>query len=133
MGLKEGGSCDDPERVCGVERDYRLKPVEFIKDRILPILLQLRDDFIDDLPAGRILHGDPDYYRYRCRNNWFAAFKCNLSMVVLQIREPLYTEVDEYYGFLQKGMDWQAMRTKKELELAKDILGKVIDYIGREM
>ncbi|MDP3994437.1 MAG: hypothetical protein Q8P91_01220 [bacterium] len=41
------------------------------KEQRLADLKHLRHDFLDDLPPEKVTFADPNYYRYKCRGNYF--------------------------------------------------------------
>lgn len=45
-------------------------------------LYNKRFDAIDDLPSQKIMHGDPNYYKYKCRTNWMFGLSFKLDAAV---------------------------------------------------
>ena len=111
----------------------RVAPVEDIKTIFLPELKKRLHDCIDDLPADWVQEDDPNFYRYKCRTNWFSPIKQFFVFSLSQIRDPLHSEVETYIYHLEHEVDWQAMRTREDIERANSILQKVITYIETEM
>ena len=117
----------------GSKIEARKFSVEDIKAKFLPHLKERLDGCIDDLPPALVEMGDPNYYHYKCRTNWFNSVKQFFIFCLSQIRDPLYSEVETYIHHLEQEVDWKAMRTRGDIDRANDILKKVITYIETEM
>lgn len=109
------------------ELKYPDVPAEMVKETFLPMMIEWRDEYIDDLPDAILNPEDPVYKKFKCRNNWFTYFKGMLYIVVPYIDDPdLLREVEDYIFYLENEVDWYARRTKEDIDKANDILEKVI-------
>jgi len=100
---------------------------------LLPILQRWRDDYIDDLPAERIKHDDPNYYRYKCRMNVYGNFVNIVELFLPYFDDELSSEARAFIHFVREEMDWQAMRTREDIDRANDLNKKVTAFIEKEM
>lgn len=99
---------------------------------MLPILKELRYDRVEDIPAQRVSKDDPNYYRYKCRNNWFHSSIQAIDGVLQHIDDPsLHPEITAGIQFFRQ-IDWQAMRTREDIDKMNGLLEKVIHYFDQK-
>jgi len=98
---------------------------------LLPILKERRYDCIEDIPAERVTRDDPNYYRYKCRNNWFHSSMEAMGGVLGSIADSALR--DEIAAGIRsfRQIDWQAMRTREDINKMNGLLGKVINYFDQ--
>ncbi len=107
---------------------YPLIPVETIRQVLLPVFRANRYLCIDDIPAERVRQDDPNYNRYKCRESWFNSSLNGIDACMGQITDPLFSELEEGIHFFRTQVDWQAMRTREEIDRMNRMLEKVIAY-----
>jgi len=100
---------------------------------LLPILQLWRDNYLDDLPAERIQHDDPNYFRYKCRMNVYGNFVNIVELLWPYFDEQLAADASEFIHYVRDEMDWQAMRTREDIDRANDLNRKVTAYIEKEI
>ena len=98
---------------------------------MLPIMKELRYDRIEDIPAEKISREDPNYFRYKCRNNWFHGSIQVIDGLLQHINDPsLRSETATGIQFFRQ-IDWQAMRTREDIDKMNGLLEKVINYFDQ--
>lgn len=107
---------------------YPVIPVETIKRNLLPVFRMNRFFCIDEIPAERVKMGDPNYNKYKCRTNWFNSSINGIDACMGQITDPLFSELEADLEFFRTKVDWQAMRTREEIDRVNGMLDKVIAY-----
>lgn len=111
---------------------YPLIPVETIRQVLLPMFRANRYLCIDVIPAERVSQNDPNYNKYKCRTNWFNSSLNGIDACMGQITDPLFSELEEGIQFFRTQVDWQAMRTREEIDRMNVMLEKVILYFDSE-
>jgi hypothetical protein len=110
------------------ESRYPVIPVETIKRNLLPVFRMNRFFCIDEIPAERVREDDPNYHKYKCRTNWFNSSINGIDVCMGQITDPLFSELEADLQFFRTQVDWQAMRTREEIDRVNAMLEKVIAY-----
>lgn len=73
---------------------------------------------IDDLPSQKIMHGDPNYYKYKCRINWIFGLSIKLDTAVRNgvLASPQEIEiVNNFQQFLRD------LRARQQAEIQQKI------------
>lgn len=90
---------------------------------------KMRFEDLDELPAERVTFGDPNYYRYKCRGNWWHALVGMLEVITdngwVEDAQAA-VRVHDFMAWVQKDIDPAKFRTREEINAANDILDIVI-------
>lgn len=121
-----------------MERDpsqskYPVIPVETIRKVLLPVFRANRYLCIDVIPPERVREDDPNYHKYKCRTNWFNSSLNGIDACMGQIVDPLFSELDGEIQYFCTRVDWQAMRTRGEIDRMNAMLEKVIAYFDGDV
>lgn len=94
---------------------------------ILDFLKHERNQCIDDLPKERVIPGDPNYYKYKCRTAWWQGIKSNLSVLLEDgILDDQTKERVSSFLLWMSTVDFKKFRTRDDINKANDILDIVI-------
>lgn len=106
--------------------------LEELKRDFLPMLQEWKDSYLDDYPDHTLKPGDPEYYKFKCPTDWFNAFEKTLRLCVPHMVDPLHSEIVDYIENEFTQIDWQAMRTREEIERANQILEKATAWLEQQ-
>ncbi len=109
-----------------------LLSLEELKRDFLPMLQEWKDNYMDDYPDHTLQPGDKNHHKFKCRTDWFNALEKTLRLCVPHMGDPLYMEVVNYIENEFTQIDWNAMRTKQEIDRANEILHEVTDWLERQ-
>ena len=102
------------------------------KSEYLQKFLNLRNNYIDDLPLQRVTPEDPNYYRYKCRGNFFASALALIENIVEEsiITDPRVIEdTQSAIEYIQR-MDFSKFVTRQDIEKINTILDYMINSLS---
>ena len=103
-------------------------------EKIIKALKNYKDNFIEDLPEQLITMDDPDYYRYKCRTNWWHHLLAELGRIDLYphlFKKETFDKNKEFMDFIE-GLDYEKFRTKNEIDKANIFLGELVSCLEEE-
>ena len=122
---------DSPE-----SQDGELSEIEHMKTVLLPLLKELRSNYLDESPLVGISTGNAGPAKLK-DHIWFFNVMSLLDGAVRQIKDPLYGEVTSFIEYLFNGYNNHNFRkwdpTAQNIAYANRILDKVIKYIEEEI
>lgn len=104
-----------------------------IKARYLQDFRAFRYEHLDDLPPQRIMLGDPNYYRYKCRGNFWNAVAARLENLrdfgIISDAEKA-AEIDSFIQFLREQAPRESkFATKEDIDKINQTLDRIIEIL----
>lgn len=90
-----------------------------------------RYECTDEMPTGIANAKDPNYYKYKCRTNWWSSVTGLLDEMCRDgfVRDAeMKAEIGKFLAFV-KTIDFKKFRTKEEIAVANEMLDKVIPHL----
>lgn len=103
-------------------------------EQTVDLFRKFRNDYIDDLPEEIVTFEDPNYYKYKCRGNWWHGVLLNLNYLESILPAPdaeLQSAINEFKGYIE-GLDYKngKRRTREEIDGANERLDRLIELLS---
>lgn len=115
-----------PEKITG-----NLEKSPDIKREYLEDFINYRNNYIDDLPAERLMPGDENYYLYKCRGNFISGVAGRIHRLIQKgiITKPeAVKKGQEFIDYLRQ-RDFSKFSTQDDINTINEIL----DYMIKEL
>jgi len=92
-----------------------------------------RNDFIDDLPIEKVSPQDPNYYKYKCRGNFFQGVVADLSNIIdegIIKDDKIISAIEEFLKYATEEIDFSKFTTKENIRRVNEILDLVIKHFS---
>ena len=105
-----------------------------MKERYLRDFRAFRDECLDDLPPQRLLPGDPDYHRYKCRGNFWNAVAAKLENlrdfgIISGSQEA--DQIDGFISFLRtQAPKPSKFATKEDIDEINKLLDRAMEILA---
>ncbi|MBU4338051.1 hypothetical protein KKB43_01075 [Patescibacteria group bacterium] len=105
---------------------------EELKKECLVKFVEYRHGYIDELPPHRLMPGDENYHRYKCRGNLFAGVKYDISNLIDEgiLSDPAAIQKGrEYMDYVAK-RDFSKFSTQEDIDKINEILDIMIKSLS---
>jgi len=102
-----------------------------IKKQYLEDFINYRNNYLDDLPAERLMPGDENYHLYKCRGNFIMGVAGRIDRLIRKgiITKPeVIAKGNEFNNYLQQ-RDFSRFSTQDDINRINEIL----DYMIKEL
>jgi len=102
---------------------------EKIKQKYLQDFIDFRNDYLDDLPAEKLLLHHPNYYLYKCRMNFFIGVAGRISRLLEHgiITDEIVTRKgQEFLKYMREDHPNPELSKKEDIDKVNEILDVMI-------
>jgi|GEM_PF-5526776 len=105
------------------------------RDECLDTFINIRYNYIDDLPTDRLLHIHPNYMIHKCRANVFGAVQMSLASLIShgQIEDATVAEVLSQFCIWHYERGVKEFYIRDEIDFLNDTLDIAIVAMGGEL
>jgi len=103
------------------------------KEKFISELKYYRHDCIDDLPSEEVSMNDSNYYKYKCRGNYFNSL-VGILRFMLKVKmiddQDVINKINDFIKHACDEIDFSKFVTKEEINRTNKFLDEVIDYLS---